>query len=211
MAGAAAGDQLAQVEAQLRSVERQIESLLTRQSELQAERERLQRLAASEARAPRADWAQGTFPWDSEVASFLRSPFRLAAWRPLQREVINATLQGRDVVCLMPSGGGKSLCYQLPALVAPPGSVTLVVSPLLALITDQVAHLRKVGIAAGALTSLSSKEEVNAVLKSLDVAETSPRLLYVTPERVAASKRLMSKLEKLYKAGRFARVAVDER
>jgi len=205
-----AQSKLDQVDAELRRVESQIEHLLHRQSSLQEERERLQRLVAAEARAPSANWAEASFPWDAQVSDLLRSVFRLPSWRPMQREVINATLQGRDVLCLMPSGGGKSLCYQLPALAAPAGSLTLVVSPLLALIVDQVAHLTKMNIASAALTSLSPKEEVSGVLKSLDAAETTPRLLYVTPERIASSKRLMAKLEKLYKTGRLARIAVDE-
>ena len=66
----------------------------------------------------------------------------LSPHRPLQREVINATLAGADVLCLLPSGGGKSLCYQLPSLMQQQG-VTLVVSPLLALIQDQVGPERR--------------------------------------------------------------------
>ena len=132
--------ELAHVEHQLQQIQAQIEHLLQRQSQLQDTRERLQRQAAVEARAPRADWAAATFSWDAQIFSLLQSTFGISSWRPLQREVVNATLQGRDALCLMPAGGGKSLCFQLPALVAPPGSVTLVVSPLLALIMDQVRY-----------------------------------------------------------------------
>lgn len=168
-----ASDELAQVEQQLHQVEAQIESLLQSQSQLQERREQLLRLAAADARAPRADWATASFPWDTQVQSLLGSVFGLSAWRPLQREVINATLQGRDALCLMPAGGGKSLCYQLTALVAPAGSVSLVVSPLLALIVDQIAHLQKLNIAVSALTSLSTKEELSDVMKSLDQVSVS--------------------------------------
>ncbi|KAL4519136.1 hypothetical protein Ndes2526A_g00239 [Nannochloris sp. 'desiccata'] len=207
----ALAQELAHVETQLRQLESQIENLLHRQQTLQESRDRLQRLVAADARAPRvADWAAASFPWDMQVQNLLRSVFRLSSWRPLQREIINATLQGRDALALLPAGGGKSLCYQLPALVDPQGNVTVVVSPLLALIVDQVAHLHKLNIPVSALTSLSPKEELNHVLKSLDQADTTPRLLYCTPERIASSKRFISKLEKLYKSGRLSRFAIDE-
>lgn len=75
--------------------------------------------------------------------------FTSLSHRPLQREVMNASMQGRDVLCLLPSGGGKSLCYQLPALLRP--GLTLVVSPLLALIQDQVGSGWRVGHRAAAL------------------------------------------------------------
>lgn len=111
-----------------------MEALLARQAQLQAERDRLERIISAEQRAPKADWTKGTFPWDARVAQLLSQTFGIASgFRPLQREVINATLQRRDVLCLLPSGGGKSLCYQLPALADSPG-VTLVISPLLSLI-----------------------------------------------------------------------------
>jgi len=207
----ALAQELAHVETQMRQIESQIENLLHRQQTLQESQERLQRLVAADARAPRvADWAAASFSWDTQVQNLLHSVFKLSSWRPLQREVINATLQGRDALALLPAGGGKSLCYQLPALLDPQGNVTLVVSPLLALIVDQIAHLHKLNISVSALTSLSSKEELNHVLKSLDQAETTPRLLYCTPERIASSKRFMAKLEKLYKSGRFSRIAIDE-
>jgi ATP-dependent DNA helicase Q1 len=207
----ALAQELAHVESQLQQIESQIENLLHRQQSLQDSRSRLQRLVAADARAPRvADWAAASFPWDTQVQTLLQSVFNLNSWRPLQREIINATLQGRDALALLPAGGGKSLCYQLPALVDPQGHVTLVVSPLLALIVDQVGHLQKLNISVSALTSLSSKEELNQVLKSLDQADTTPRLLYCTPERIASSKRFIAKLEKLYKGNRLSRIAIDE-
>jgi len=160
-----------------------------------------------EARAPRADWS-GEFEWSPRLRSVLASTFSLSDFRPLQEEVINASMQGRDVLCLMPSGGGKSLCYQIPALVEQ--KVTLVVSPLLSLIQDQVQGLRSLGVRAEGLSSMSAKEEQQAVFKSMDSPDSGLLLLYVTPERVASSKRFLGKLDKLYHAGRLGRIAVDE-
>lgn len=87
-------------------VENKITRLYTRQQYLQQRREQLQQSIQQEARAPKADW-QGSFEWDTRALQVLDSTFHLQAFRPLQREVINATMQGRDVLCLMPSGGGK--------------------------------------------------------------------------------------------------------
>jgi ATP-dependent DNA helicase Q1 len=143
------------------------------------------------------------------VQQLLGSVFALRDFRPLQREVINATLQGRDVLCLLPSGGGKSLCYQLPALLGGSG-LTLVVSPLLSLIQDQVLGMEALGVHAAALTSLTSKEDAAAISKQVDDASSGLRLLYVTPEKIVNSKRFFAKLEKVYKQGRLDRIAVDE-
>ena len=200
--------QLRQVEARLREVEGAIEGLLAEQTALQAEREDLQRRVALDQRAPRAEWS-GSFPWDAQLLGLLSQPFRLPGFRPTQREAINATVQGRDVLCLLPSGGGKSLVYQLPALLGQ--GLTLVVSPLLSLIHDQVAGLEALGLRGAALTSLSKKEETAAVMQELDgPAAAGLRLLYCTPERLLGSKRLLGKLEKLHRAGKLARVAIDE-
>src|SRR5690606_14174048 len=90
---------------------------------------------------------------------------------------------GRDVLAIMPTGGGKSLCYQLPALMRE--GVTLVVSPLIALMRDQVRALREAGIAAGALTSADDQEEREAVLEDLRAGQL--KLLYMAPERLGSA------------------------
>ncbi|KXZ55835.1 hypothetical protein GPECTOR_2g1386 [Gonium pectorale] len=200
--------QLDAVEDELDEVKSQLEYLMQRQDLLRSRRDQLLRRIEQERRAPRADWQQETFPWSQRLGQALRDVFGLREFRPLQREVMNATLQGRDVLVLLPSGGGKSLCYQLPALVGPPGGMTLVVSPLLSLIQDQVLSLRALGLGGCALTSLSSKEEVAEVYSKMDRGEV--QLLYVTPEKIVSSKRFMSKLEKVHQAGRLARIAIDE-
>ena len=96
---------------------------------------------------------------------------------------MTAVEAGRDVLAIMPTGGGKSLCYQLPALTRP--GVTLVVSPLIALMRDQVRALTAAGVEAGALTSQSGREETEAVFAALD--EGRLKLLYMAPERLAAA------------------------
>ena len=103
-------------------------------------------------------------------------------FRPLQREAIAANLQGRDSVVVLPTGGGKSLCFQLPALVGPDGGVGLVVSPLISLMKDQVDGLVENGVSAAALNASITSAERRKVYADLD--EGRCRLLYVTPERL---------------------------
>lgn len=199
-------EELEAVNIELQQVEAEVEALLQQQHTLRERRDQLLRLIQVEERAPRKDWTREDFPWSVQVDALMKEVFGLASFRPLQLEVINATLQGRDVLCLMPSGGGKSLCYQLPALVGE--GLTLVVSPLLSLIQDQVLALEHLKIPAQCLTTLTKKEEVNNIYKSMENGDL--RLMYVTPEKIVASKRFMSKLEKIYQAGRLCRIAIDE-
>ncbi len=106
--------------------------------------------------------------------------FGFASFRPGQGEVIQAVLDGRHVLAVMPTGGGKSLCYQLPALLCE--RVTLVVSPLIALMRDQVRQLHAFGIAAASLTSANEPGENRRIFDALRAGRL--RLLYVAPERL---------------------------
>jgi ATP-dependent DNA helicase Q1 len=181
---------------------------------LEGARAELAGLVSERGRArPSVEWSSREFGWSDAIESALRVTFKIGGgFRPLQREAINATLAGRDVVVLMPTGGGKSLVYQLPAVVdcaQKPGRVTVVVSPLVALMHDQVSQLREVGVRAELLTQQTPPLDSKSLLASLGTAD-APALLYVTPERVSQSKNLMSKLEKAHKAGLLGRIVVDE-
>ncbi len=110
----------------------------------------------------------------------LKTTFGYGAFRPLQREIIEAALADQDVFALLPTGGGKSLCFQLPALLRP--GLTVVVSPLIALMKDQVDQLQAAGVAATYLNSTLSADEARSRLSGLHRGEW--RLLYVAPERL---------------------------
>ena len=112
------------------------------------------------------------------------SRFGLTAFRPGQREVIAAVLAGQDCLCVMPTGGGKSLCYQLPAMIF--DGLTLVVSPLIALMKDQVEQLQTLGIPVGFVNSTLSMAEQQERLERMAAGEY--RLLYVAPERFRSQR-----------------------
>uniref|UniRef100_A0A8L8Q3H8 ATP-dependent DNA helicase n=1 Tax=Heligmosomoides polygyrus TaxID=6339 RepID=A0A8L8Q3H8_HELPZ len=132
----------------------------------------------------------------------------LSSFRPLQREVINAIMSNFDTIVVMSTGAGKSLCYQLPA-VALKGLV-VVISPLISLIEDQLAALRKIGVQGASLNQYTSKENAK-LIESQIIQKGSPlRLLYITPEKLAKSKRLMNKLEKSADVGTLKVFAIDE-
>ena len=110
----------------------------------------------------------------------LKTTFGYGSFHPLQREIIETSLAGRDVFALLPTGGGKSLCFQLPALLRP--GLTVVVSPLIALMKDQVDQLQAAGVAATYLNSSLDADESRSRLRGLHRGEF--RLLYVAPERL---------------------------
>jgi ATP-dependent DNA helicase RecQ len=115
-----------------------------------------------------------------DLLPLLKRTFGYASFRPLQREIIEATLAGQDVFALLPTGGGKSLCFQLPALARP--GLTVVVSPLIALMKDQVDALQASGVAATFLNSSLDADESRARLRGLHRGEY--KLLYAAPERL---------------------------
>ena len=118
---------------------------------------------------------------DAAPLTLLKFHFGYESFRPLQAEIIDNVLAGRDSLALMPTGGGKSLCYQLPALIF--GGVTLVVSPLIALMKDQVDALNANGIPAGFINSSLPASEAGNV--QAQVRRGQIKLLYVAPERLA--------------------------
>jgi len=131
----------------------------------------------------------------------LQQTFQLQAFRPGQQAVIDALLSGRSALAVFPTGGGKSLCYQLPALMF--SGVTLVVSPLIALMKDQVDQLHRLGIAAARLDSSVDAEQLQGIYRGLD--DGSIKLLYVAPERLA-NERFLARLKRLS----ISMMAVDE-
>ncbi|KAH7678644.1 DNA helicase protein [Dioscorea alata] len=131
------------------------------------------------------------------------------AFRPLQHQACKAAVEKRDCFVLMPTGGGKSLCYQLPATLHP--GVTVVICPLLSLIQDQIVTLiSKYGIPATFLNSQQTTSQASAVIRELRQSRPSCKLLYVTPERVAGNAFFLDILRSLHHKGLLARFVVDE-
>ncbi|XP_061369816.1 ATP-dependent DNA helicase Q-like 1 [Gastrolobium bilobum] len=130
-------------------------------------------------------------------------------FRPLQHQACKAALAKHDSFILMPTGGGKSLCYQLPATLQP--GVTVVVSPLLSLIQDQIITLNlKFGIPATFLNSQQTTSQATAVLQELRKDKPSCKLLYVTPERIAGNHSFLEILKCMHQKGQLAGFVVDE-
>src|SRR5213594_3810911 len=122
-------------------------------------------------------------PAPADLLDMLKHRFGFASFRPLQEEIIRDTLAGQDVFALLPTGGGKSLCFQLPALVRP--GLTLVISPLISLMKDQVDALEATGISATFLNSSLSPGVSGQRIRGLH--DGMYRLLYVAPERTMLS------------------------
>jgi len=174
--------------------------------------------ASAASQALKRTFGHSNFPWSQEVQQLLRNSFHIQEFREHQKEVINATLSRRDVFVLMRTGGGKSLTYQLPALLegrgrGNGGKITICISPLLSLIKDQEDQMNQ--FAPGSAVSFSSS------LKGGDAEHArrwnmvqDPRqgvcLVLVTPEKVHKSSKLKHELQKLHQQNRLGRFVVDE-
>lgn len=121
---------------------------------------------------------------DQTILAALRSHYGHQSFRPGQQETVKSLLEGRSALAVFPTGGGKSICYQLPALLLP--GLTLVISPLIALMKDQVDALQQRGIAAARLDSSLSAAETQALYT--DLQQNRLKLLYVAPERLANAR-----------------------
>jgi ATP-dependent DNA helicase RecQ len=137
----------------------------------------------------------------ADPEDLLARVFGFSGFRPGQSDIVSAVIGGADVLAIMPTGGGKSLCYQLPALARP--GLTVVISPLIALMRDQVRALQEAGVAAAALTSGNAPEENDEIFAALD--EKRLKLLYIAPERLASG----AAIGLLRRAG-CTMIAVDE-
>ena len=152
--------------------------------------------------------------WSKDVSKALRARFHLSGFRPNQLEAINATLSGKDAFVLMPTGGGKSLCYQLPSIVSSGHTrgVTVVFSPLLSLMQDQVDHLQQLKIQAFLVNSEVTLEHRRLVVEKLQDPQVEKyiQLLYITPEMISKSKMMLEAFRDLYQREKLSRIVIDE-
>lgn len=151
-------------------------------------------------------------PYYQELITKLKRIFKLQTFRRNQLEAMNATLSGKDVFVLMPTGGGKSLCYQLPAICesGTTKGVTFVVSPLIALMKDQVQALLDKGVDVISFNS-EQKSDVSAEARDKLVGRGKrPKLVYFTPERFAQSTDMQNIMRRLYENRQIARFVIDE-
>ena len=146
-----------------------------------------------------------------DVAFANQYVFGNRSFRKQQREIIDEALRKSDIFVLMPTGGGKSLCYQLPAVLN--RGLTVVVTPLLSLMQDQVQGLCSLasgGVPATYLSSQQTAQESRAVYSELSKEIPTIKLLFVTPEQLVANGKLQNALMQLYRSGHLARLVVDE-
>jgi len=155
-------------------------------------------------------------PWSERMAHHLRRTFRIEQFRDHQEEIINVTMQGHDAFVVMRTGGGKSLTYQLPAVIESESrsrKVTVVISPLISLIRDQEEQMNQLipGSAVSFTSNMAGGTSEHARRWGLvRDATAGVALIFVTPEKVGMSSKFKGEMEKLHNQGRLGRFVVDE-
>ncbi|OMJ72734.1 hypothetical protein SteCoe_28767 [Stentor coeruleus] len=141
-----------------------------------------------------------------KVIEINRTVFKNNIFRPNQQEIILASLSDKDIFVCMPTGGGKSLTFQLPAVIN--NGLTVVIMPLVSLIQDQVAHLNDLNISNRVIGAFKSKNSSNIFSEIL--ADSSVKIIFLTPEKISKSQKTCDFLNKIYKQGKLNRFAIDE-
>ena len=152
------------------------------------------------------------YPWTKECHNLLKTTFRLSKFRPNQLQAINYSLNGQDTFVLMPTGGGKSLVFQLPALITSGTTqgLTIVVTPLLSLMMDQVNSLLDKNINVGAFWSEMTASQRSSLKSQMQQIPCRLKLLYITPEMLDKSPFVQNQLQNLYTHKCLARFVIDE-
>nr|XP_031858167.1 uncharacterized protein CI109_006409 [Kwoniella shandongensis]KAA5525239.1 hypothetical protein CI109_006409 [Kwoniella shandongensis] len=206
---------LAKLDGEIKSVVAQLEPLQALHASLTAERRQLETQLSKSTHLPksagtssttkpsasnRIDYQSSSFPFSTAIVQTLKKQFGLSSFRLCQEGVINAAVDDRDIVCVMPTGGGKSLTYQLPAVMG--RGLTVVISPLLALIWDQVRAMKEIGIECVMMTGSTSTAEQNEIYDRIKNGPSRGQK-ELRPEKISKSKRLISSLEQANTAGRL--------
>ncbi|XP_053679189.1 ATP-dependent DNA helicase Q1-like [Anopheles nili] len=200
-----------QITQKLEVIESKLSRLKSQKAQLIQLRESIQSILHQRKtnKLEKRDWDSETFSWSTKARNIMLLVFSLKHYRQMQLRTINALMDGNDVLLLAPTGSGKSLCFQLPALLS--DGITVVISPLISLMEDQVWSLDKVKVKAQLMCSTTDKNTVSRIYKELsDKDKAILKLLYVTPERLSKSKRFMTALQKCYNNGKLDRIAIDE-
>lgn len=156
----------------------------------------------------RAEFKRRDYPFSTALVEQFDKVFGLKKFRFNQLESMNAIMLKRDSFVLMPTGGGKSACYQLPAVIS--AGITIVISPLKSLIKDQVEKMNQIKVVADTFSvgaNIRSEEELYADLNS---NQPTIKLLYLTPEKLSKSAKLQTVLKGLHDRGLLDRLAIDE-
>lgn len=151
-------------------------------------------------------WSTTEFAWTEDLVKALKEKFKFDTFRFKQLAAINVTMSKKDCILVMPTGGGKSLTYQLPACLS--SKLTLVVSPLISLISDQLIALEKLGINAATINSSTTKGDRKKIHDSMVSTKSNLRLLFVTPEWIVKSKVFFNYLSKCYNNKMLERVVI---
>jgi RecQ family ATP-dependent DNA helicase len=159
--------------------------------------------------ATSSDWVSSKFPWDEQLLMANYEVFGHSGFRQNQKAIINASKTGKDVFGCMPTGGGKSLVFQLPAVIE--DGVSIVIMPLISLIHDQTKQLEKLGIPVACFAAADSfKNQQMNIEMVFKRSSNAPKLLFLTPEKLSKSTFIISSLEKMYKEKLLNRIVVDE-